>query len=71
MCIFLNMVEDTLEVFMDNFFVVGDTFDDCLLKFRNALQRCKEDNLVLNWEKFHLLVKVDIVLGDKVLKWTG
>jgi len=31
MSIFSDMVEDTLEVFMDGISVVGDTFDDCLL----------------------------------------
>ncbi|XP_015164445.1 RNA-directed DNA polymerase homolog [Solanum tuberosum] len=48
MSIFSDMVEDTLEVFMDDFSVVGDTFDDCLLNLSRALQRCEEANLVLN-----------------------
>ncbi|GJW52990.1 reverse transcriptase domain-containing protein [Tanacetum coccineum] len=30
------------------------------------LQRCKDANLVLNWEKCHLMVKERIVLGHKV-----
>ena len=28
--IFSNMVEDTIEVFMDDFSVVGDSFERCL-----------------------------------------
>ncbi|XP_015165093.1 uncharacterized protein [Solanum tuberosum] len=60
------MVADTLEVFMDGFSVVGDTFDDCLLNLSRALQRCNEANLVLNWEKCHFMVKEGIVLGHKV-----
>ncbi|XP_070037146.1 uncharacterized protein LOC142166217 [Nicotiana tabacum] len=30
MAIFIDMVEDFLEVFMDDFSVVGDSFDECL-----------------------------------------
>ncbi|GJZ43813.1 hypothetical protein Tco_0591068, partial [Tanacetum coccineum] len=30
------------------------------------LQRCKDANLVLNWEKCHFMVKEGIVLGHKV-----
>ena len=51
MSIFSDMVEDTIEVFMDDFSVVGDTFDECLLNLIKALQRCEDANLVLNWEK--------------------
>ncbi|XP_055835126.1 uncharacterized protein LOC129903602 [Solanum dulcamara] len=36
------MVEDIVEVFMDNFSVVDDTFNDCLLNLSKALQRCVE-----------------------------
>ncbi|XP_015086997.1 uncharacterized protein LOC107030118 [Solanum pennellii] len=60
------MVEDTLEVFMNNFSIVGDTFDDCLLNISKEVQRCEEANLVLNWEKCHFMVKEVIVLGYKV-----
>ncbi|XP_049345456.1 uncharacterized protein LOC125809973 [Solanum verrucosum] len=66
MSIVLDMVEDTLEVFMDDFSVVGDTFDDYLFNLSRALQRCEESNLVLNWEKCHFMVKEGIVLGHKV-----
>ena len=31
------------------------------------LQRCKEKNLTLNWEKCHFMVKERIVLGHKIL----
>lgn len=36
MSIFIDMVEYTLEVFMDVFFVVGDSFDDLLENHSNA-----------------------------------
>ena len=38
MSIFSNMVENTLEVCMDYFSIVGDTFDDCLLNLSTAIQ---------------------------------
>ncbi|GJR22655.1 hypothetical protein Tco_0971182 [Tanacetum coccineum] len=34
--------------------------------FQRMLQRCKDANLVLNWEKCHFMVKEGIVLGHKV-----
>nr|GEW91513.1 reverse transcriptase domain-containing protein [Tanacetum cinerariifolium] len=32
------------------------------------LQRCKDTNLVLNWEKCHFMVKEGIILGHKISK---
>ncbi|XP_070049988.1 uncharacterized protein [Nicotiana tomentosiformis] len=50
---------------MDDFFVVGNSFDECLDK---VLARCEEINLVLNWEKYHFMVEEGIVLGHKISK---
>ncbi|KAH9685156.1 hypothetical protein KPL70_013841 [Citrus sinensis] len=61
--IFSDMVERFLEVFMDDFSVFGDSFDQCLHHLTVVLQRCIEKNLVLNWEKCHFMVKEGIVLG--------
>ncbi|XP_073121776.1 uncharacterized protein [Henckelia pumila] len=33
---------------------------------KEVLQRCEESNLVLNWEKFHFMVREGIFLGHKV-----
>jgi len=62
------MLEDLLEVFMDDFFVVRDSFEHCLDNHRQVLKRCEETNLVLNWEKFHFMVDEGIVLGHKTSK---
>ncbi|XP_070040157.1 uncharacterized protein [Nicotiana tomentosiformis] len=51
MAIFMDMVEDYLEVFMDDFSVVRDSFDDYLANLDKVLARCEKTNLVLNWEK--------------------
>ena len=45
------MVKKTIEVFMDDFSVLGISFDYCLENLRAVLVRCEETNLVLNREK--------------------
>ena len=68
MVIFSNMVERTIEVFMDDFSVLEKSFDNFLENLRQTLIRCEETNLVLNWEKCHFLVKEGIVLGHRILE---
>ncbi|GJX36329.1 reverse transcriptase domain-containing protein [Tanacetum coccineum] len=55
-----------MEVFMDDFFVFGSSFDQCLKNLEKMLKRREETNLVLNWEKCHFMVNEGIVLGHKV-----
>ncbi|KAK1439692.1 hypothetical protein QVD17_05512 [Tagetes erecta] len=64
--IFHDMIEDSMEVFMDDFSVYGSSFDHCLTNLKKMLTRCEETNLVLNWEKCHFMVKEGIVLGHKI-----
>ena len=66
MAIFSDMVEKTIEVFMDDFSVLGDSFDNCLENLRSVLIRCEETNLVLNWEKCHFMEQEGIVLGHRI-----
>ncbi|GJZ11663.1 reverse transcriptase domain-containing protein [Tanacetum coccineum] len=68
MAIFHDMIEKTMEVFMDDFSVFGDSFSTCLSHLDKMLKRCEDTNLVLNWEKSHFMVKEGIVLGHKILK---
>nr|GEW37936.1 reverse transcriptase domain-containing protein [Tanacetum cinerariifolium] len=65
---FHNMIEETMEVFMDGFSVFGDSFSSCLFNLDKMLKRCENTNLVLNWEKCHFMVKEGIVLGHKISK---
>ncbi|GKF16008.1 hypothetical protein Tco_0057470, partial [Tanacetum coccineum] len=51
---------------MDEFSVFGNSFDNYLNNLDKMLQRCKDANLVLNWEKCHSMVKEGIILGHKV-----
>jgi len=66
MAIFADMVEKCIEVFMDDFSVFDASFENCLANLEKVLQRCKESNLVLNWEKCHFMVQEGIVLGHKI-----
>ncbi|GJZ33770.1 reverse transcriptase domain-containing protein [Tanacetum coccineum] len=68
MAIFHDMIEETIEVFMDDFSVFGDSFSSCLSHLDKMLKRCEDTNLVLNWEKCHFMVKEGIVLGHKISK---
>ena len=45
------------------FFVLGSSFNNFLENLRSVLVRCKETNLVLNWEKCHFMVKRALYLG--------
>ncbi|GKC31562.1 hypothetical protein Tco_1038856 [Tanacetum coccineum] len=54
---------DIPEVFMDDFSVFGNSFDNYLNNLNKMLQCYKDANLVLNWEKCHFIVKEGIVLG--------
>nr|GEU32983.1 reverse transcriptase domain-containing protein [Tanacetum cinerariifolium] len=66
LAIFRDMIEESVEVFMDEFSVFGNSFDKCLNNLDKMLQRCKDAHLVFNWEKCHFMVKEGIVFRHKV-----
>ncbi|RVW80990.1 Transposon Ty3-I Gag-Pol polyprotein [Vitis vinifera] len=66
--IFSDMVERIMEVFMDDITVYGTSFEDCLSHLEDVLKRCIEKDLVLNWEKCHVMVNQGIVLGHVISK---
>nr|GEV13720.1 DNA-directed DNA polymerase [Tanacetum cinerariifolium] len=68
MAIFHDMIEKTMEVFMDDFFVLRNSFQSCHSHLEKMLKRCEDTNLCLNWEKSHFMVKEGIVLGHKISK---
>nr|GEV53980.1 reverse transcriptase domain-containing protein [Tanacetum cinerariifolium] len=43
--IFHDMIEKSMEVFMDDFSVFGDSFSSCLSNLDKILKRCKDTNL--------------------------
>ncbi|GJX25544.1 hypothetical protein Tco_0231840 [Tanacetum coccineum] len=69
MAIFHDMIEETMEVFMDDFLVFKDSFSSSLSHLDKMLKRYEDTNLVQNWEKCHFMVKKGIVLGHKILKY--
>ncbi|KAD5318390.1 hypothetical protein E3N88_18336 [Mikania micrantha] len=64
--IFHDTIEDSMEVFMDDFSVFGSSFDHCLRNLDRMLARFVVANLMLNWEKCHFMVKEGIILGHKI-----
>ncbi|XP_042038376.1 uncharacterized protein LOC121784279 [Salvia splendens] len=66
MSIFSDLLEDCIEIFMDDFTVYGDDFDQGLHSLNRVLERCRQKDLVLNFEKCHFMVTEGIVLGHVV-----
>ena len=56
MSIFSYLAEEVMEISMDDFTVYGSSFEQCLHNLRTVLQRWKDKNLALNWEKCHFMV---------------
>ena len=57
---------NTIEVFMDDFSVVCDSFDWCFRHLDEVLKRCEDCNFVLKWEKCHFMVKEGIILTHRI-----
>ncbi|GJR67245.1 reverse transcriptase domain-containing protein [Tanacetum coccineum] len=68
LAIFHDMIEVSIEVFMDDFSVFGNSFDKCLNNLDKMLQHCKDAHLVLNWENVTLWLKKELCL-DTSPKW--
>ncbi|GJR86084.1 reverse transcriptase domain-containing protein [Tanacetum coccineum] len=68
LAIFHDMIEESVKVFMYDFLVFGNSFDNCVNNLDKMLQCYKDAHLVFNWEKCHFMVKEGIVLGHKVFE---
>ena len=66
--IFSDLVEQCMKFFMDDFSVFRSSFDDCLSNLRKVLERYREKNLTLNWEKCHFMVRKGIALDHIISK---
>ena len=64
--IFSDFLGDSLEVFMDDFYVFGDDFDSCLAHLTKILEVCVRKRLVLSWQKSHFMVREGVVLRHLV-----
>nr|GEZ47087.1 reverse transcriptase domain-containing protein [Tanacetum cinerariifolium] len=68
MAIFHDMIEKTMDVFMDDFSVLGNSFGTCLSHLDKMLKWCVDTNLCLNWEKSNFIFKEGMVLSHKISK---
>jgi hypothetical protein len=64
--IFVDLIHDCVEVYMDDFTVYGNTYQEALDNLENVLIRCQEMNLSLGHEKCKMLLTEGVVLGHHV-----
>nr|GEY54388.1 reverse transcriptase domain-containing protein [Tanacetum cinerariifolium] len=64
----LRYDQKTMEVFMDDFSVFGNSFKTCLSHLDKMLKWCEDTNLCLNSEKSHFMVNEGIVRDLKISK---
>nr|GEV08010.1 reverse transcriptase domain-containing protein [Tanacetum cinerariifolium] len=68
MAIFHDMIKKSWKFLWMTFRSSGIHFHHASPNLDIMLQRCEYTNLVLNWEKYHFMVKEGIVLGHKISK---
>ena len=61
LAIFVDLVYECVEVYMDDFLVYGNEFDESLQNLEKVLIRCIESNLSLNNGKCFMLLTEGIV----------
>ncbi|GKB15969.1 reverse transcriptase domain-containing protein [Tanacetum coccineum] len=66
LAIFHDMIKESVDVFMDDFSVFGNSFEKCLNNLDKMLRHCKDAHIILDWEKCHFMDKEGILLGHKV-----
>eukprot|EP00253_Pinus_taeda_P021045 PITA_21045 len=66
LAIFVDLVHDCVEVYMDDFSVYGDSFEHALTNLEKVLKRCIEANLSLSNEKCFIMLNEGIVLGHYI-----
>jgi hypothetical protein len=64
--IFYDLVNDCLEIYMDDFTRYGDSFEEALTNLEKVLKRCKETQLPLSTENFHMMMTEGVVLGNYI-----
>jgi len=64
--IFFYLIHDCVEVYMGDFIVYGNTFEEALENLEKVLKRCKETNLSLSHGKCFMVFIKAIVLGYQI-----
>ena len=65
--IFSDLVNDSVEIYMDDFTPYGNSFEEALDNLEKVLKRCKQTHLSLSTEKCHMMMQEGIVLGHFIL----
>jgi len=68
--IFYDLMDDSVEIYMDDFIAYGDSFEEALGNLEKVLERCKQAHVSLSTEKCHMMMNEGIVLGH-LLSATG
>ena len=61
--IFSELVNDSMEIFMDDFTPYGKDFEEGLKNLEKVLTRCEQTQLSLSTEKCHMMMSEGVVLG--------
>jgi hypothetical protein len=61
--IFSDMLNDSMEIFMDDFTPYGVSFQEALENLEKVLKRCIQAQLSLSTEKCHMMMSEGVVLG--------
>ena len=64
--ILADLIHDCVEVYMDDFIVYGNNFEESLQHLEKVLIRCQETNLALSYEKCKMLLTECIFLGHHI-----
>jgi hypothetical protein len=66
LAIFVDLIHECVEVYMDDFSVHGNSFDNSLKILEKVLTRCIETNLSLSNEKCFMMLTEGVVLGHHI-----
>ena len=61
--IFSEMVNDSMDIFMDDFTPYGCEFEEALKNLEKVLTRCEQTQLSLSTEKCHMMMSEGVLLG--------
>ena len=61
--IFLEFVNDSMEIFMDDFTPYGKDFEEALKNLEKVLTRCEQNPLTLSTKNGHMMMREGVVLA--------
>ena len=64
--IFSDLISEGLEVYMDDFTLYSDDFDQALNNLEKVLERCIATRLCLSHKKCHMMMTKGVVLGHYI-----